>query len=155
MSSAPSRPPPESFAAGMQYIASLLLWFLIGLVLGLLMAGWKAPGSETAMIASALLFPATIVLGWMLMFPLALLALPFAIPRFLRWLREPRPPQRLSEEVPQAPRATAVGWVFVAAAVPTSLAAGLIAGAPLSYLLAGLAYGYLLRRSAVLQDVSL
>jgi len=144
----------REFSEGLQHFAAICGWLFGGALLGALMAAWKAPGSEVAMVSSALLFPATILLGWMMMFPLALLMLPFLIPRFIRWLREPQPPPQPQAEPAGPRRATAAGWVFVAAAVPTSLIAGLIAGAPLSFLLAGLLYGIGLRYSAPLQDVS-
>ena len=144
----------QELSDGLRQFGEIVGYLVAGALLGAGLAHWQAPGDQTALVASLLLLPATIVLGWMLMFPLALLMLPLLIPRFIRWLREPLPRSR-----PDAPprarrsRATAVGWVFVAAAVPTSLAAGLIAGAPFTYLCAGLAFGYLLRHSAALQDV--
>jgi len=143
----------EQLLDGLRHFAAIVGWLAGGAVLGIALARWLAPGSDAALIASALMFPATIVLGWMLMFPLALLLLPFMIPRFIRWLREPLP-----KEAPPAARrreASAAGWLFVLAAVPTSLVAGIIAGAPCWYLLAGLLYGYGLRHSASVQDVTL
>ena len=145
----------EQFSEGVQHFATICAWLFGGALLGGLMAAWKAPGSEAAMISSALLFPATILLGWMMMFPLALLMLPFMIPRFIRWLRDPLPPPKPLDAPIEPRRASAVGWIFVAAAIPTSLIAGLVAGAPFSYLLAGLLYGFGMRYSAPLQDVTL
>lgn len=145
----------SEFSEGMQQFGTIVGWLMAGGVIGVLLGQYFAPGSQLAMFAGALLFPATVVLGWMLMFPLAVLMLPFAIPAFIRWLRDPLPAPRKAED-PRPPRkATAVGWLFVLAAVPTSLVAGFIAGAPFWYLLAGLLYGYAMRHSARLQDVHL
>ena len=143
----------RQLADGLQHFGTILAWLAGGMLLGALLAHWQAPGSQTALVASALLVPGTIVLGWMLMFPLALLMLPFLIPRFIRWLREPMATPATPREATAPRRATAAGWVFVLAAIPTSLAAGLIAGAPFTYLLAGLLYGLAARHSAALQDV--
>lgn len=144
----------RDFAEGMRQLAEVLGWLAGGALIGAALATWQAPGSSLALLLSMLLFPATVLLGWMLMFPLAVLLLPFMIPRFIRWLRNPLPPAPKTAEV-GPPEATAAGWVFVAAALPTSLLAGLVAGAPVTYLLAGLLYGYGLRHSAALQDVTL
>lgn len=143
----------RDFAEGMRQFAEVLGCLAAGALIGAALATWQAPGSSLALLLSVLLFPATVLLGWMLMFPLAVL-LPFMIPRFLRWLRDPLPPAEKAAEV-APPEATAAGWLFVAAALPTSLLAGLVAGAPFTYLLAGLLYGYGLRHSAALQDVTL
>ena len=138
----------------MRQFAEVLACLAVGALLGAALATWQAPGSSLALLLSMLLFPATVLLGWMLMFPLAVLLLPFMIPRFIRWLRDPLPPPPEVEE--RSPReATAAGWLFVVAALPTSLVAGLVAGAPFTYLLAGLLYGYGLRHSAALQNVTL
>lgn len=144
----------SEFSDAMRQFAAVLGWLAGGAALGAALGTWHAPDSTFALLLSALLFPTTVLLGWMLMFPLAVLMLPFMIPRFLRWLREPLPPAPKTPE-PSPPEATAAGWVFVAAALPTSLVAGLVAGAPFTYLLAGLLYGYGLRHSAALQDVTL
>lgn len=145
--------PARDLAEGLRQFAEILGWLLLGALLGGLLASWQAPGSETAMLVSLMLMPGTVVLGWMLMFPLAVLMLPLLIPRFLRWLREPQPPRSLQAPPARPHEATAVGWVFVAAALPTALTAGLVAGAPFTYLLVGLLYGYALRHSAALQRV--
>lgn len=144
----------HELAEGLQHFFTIVGWLACGALLGGLLAIWQAPGSSTALVSSALLFPATVLLGWAMMFPLALVMLPFMIPRFIRWLRDPLPTGKSPDDPPVPRRATAVGWVFVAASIPTSLTAGLIAGAPFWYLLAGLLYGYGLRHSAALQDVS-
>lgn len=143
----------EQFLDGLQHFATIVGWLLAGSVLGSLLANWQAPESQLAIISSALLFPATVLLGWMMMFPLALLMLPFMIPGFIRWLRDPlaKPGARPPRSKPG--KAHAGGWVFVAAAIPTSLVAGFIAGAPFIYLLGGLLYGYALRRSTALLEV--
>lgn len=141
----------REFFEGLRQFAAILGWLGGGALLGLGLGQHFAPDSTGAAVAGALLFPATLVLGWMLMFPLALLMLPFAIPRFIRWLRDPLPAVKPPRE--HRPQATAAGWIFVLAAVPTSLTAGVIAGAPFWYLLAGLLYGYGLRHSAAVQDV--
>ncbi|HYE85378.1 MAG TPA: hypothetical protein VEA16_03410 [Vicinamibacterales bacterium] len=144
----------QEFVDGLRQFAEIIGWLVAGAVLGAALAHWQAPGNQTASVASMLLLPGTVVLGWVLMFPVALLALPLLIPRLIRWLRNPLPrPDPTATPRVRVRRASAIGWVFVAAALPTSLVAGFIAGAPLTYLLAGLAYGYLLRHSAALQDV--
>lgn len=146
-------PQGDEVADGMRQSAEVLACLAGGALLGAVLAFWLAPGSSSALLLSMLLFPATVLLGWMLMFPLAVLLLPFMIPRFIRWLRDPQPAPKSEERQPR--EATAAGWLFVVAALPTSLVAGLVAGAPVTYLLAGLLYGYGLRHSAALQDVTL
>lgn len=144
----------RELGSGLRQFAAILGWLFIGALLGSALATWQAPGSTTVLVASVLLLPATVVLGWMLMFPLALLMLPFMIPRFIRWLREPRPATAAVTTTERRPQATAAGWIFLVAAIPTSLIAGVIAGAPFWYLLGGVGYGVALRHSAALQEVS-
>ena len=104
------------------------------------------------MIVSVLVFPFSVFFGWLLMLLAAIVYLPFALPRIFRQLRKPSSVPAMSVEEQQR-RMRRLGWAFVLTAMPLALFAGLFAGAPLTYLLAGLVYGLGVRGSPAMYEV--
>ena len=129
-------------------------WLIGGGLLGYGLARWNNPESDLALIVSVLAFPFSVFFGWLLMLLAAIVYLPFTLPRILRRLRNPssRPVIPPAE---QRRRMRRLGWAFVLTAAPFALFAGLFAGAPLIYLLAGIAYGLGLRGSPAMYEVEL
>jgi hypothetical protein len=141
-------------ATGLTNFVLIIVCLLLGAGIGHGLATWQVPDSDLALWTSTLLFPAAILLGWLLLLPLALVALPFALPGLIRRVGEPLAPHGAAETPPPPAKRSRLGWVFVLTSLPTSLLAGLIAGAPFVYLVCGLAYGYLLRHVDALLDVN-
>lgn len=145
---------PHDPSRGLFQFLITVAWLALGALLGLVLGHFLSQGSTDWTIASALLFPAAIPLGWLLMLGLGILTLPAALYRWIRDFNKPRPRHttRVSRDQNQVRR---LGWVFVISAFPTSLTAGLLADAPMTYLAVGLLYGFAMRFSAALQEIPL
>lgn len=137
----------------------ILAWFVVGGSTGYALGRWVGSGSDWALAVSTLMIPASIWVGWGLIFLAAVVALPFLLPGVIRDVSraaagdEPDPAQAAEIHARLERRRLRIGWAFVLACVPICFIAGLVSGAPFTYLAVGLAFGLGMRRSRALQDV--
>lgn len=144
--------PPRRRAQWVLWQSLTIIGLLIGgAVLGILLADWIAPGSSLAMPLSALLFPASIILGFFGWLGLAILHLPIAIFRLITGRKQPEH-GRGDQFIP--PGSFAFLPVSVLLSTLVGLACGLVPGGwsvlttvPL-YVALGTAFGLLLWRLA-------
>lgn len=130
----------------------MLAWLVGGVALGYALSQWCAPESDTAMVVSVLAFPMAAFLGWLLMLAIAMVVAPFMLPKLIRHWRNPASAPKVSPDE-QFRKFKRIGWCFVLTSAPMAFVAGLFAGAPFVYLIGGLIYGLLLRRSRSMYEV--
>ncbi|MCK7594985.1 hypothetical protein [Pseudomarimonas salicorniae] len=140
----------ESERPGRQ-LSLVLAWLFGGGTLGYVMALGLAPGSDAALVASVLMLPMAIFLGWLLMFGVAFLWAPFVL---LGWLRRGGPKADRAEEAARGEqRLRRLGRAFTLTAPLCTALAGWVSGAFWLYLLVGIVLGQLMARSQALRSV--
>ena len=137
----------------------ILAWFVVGGAVGYALGRWVGSGSDWALVASTLMIPLGIWVGWGLIMLAAVVALPFLLPGVIRQIGQAKsaadidPAEEAARQAQLERRRARIGWAFVLSCVPICFVAGLISGAPFTYLGVGLLAGWGMRRSCALQDV--